>query len=190
MTALREAGKDRWGKRIWLAQCACGNKRKLSARQLKRNVSCGCMKSDLARKAATTHGLSKTGIYNVWHHMLARCYNKKNKSWARYGKRGITVCQRWHTFENFAADMLPTYKSGLTIERKNNNGNYILRNCIWVPLGTQAKNRRTTQRIQTPWGIMIAADCARKVGIGHSGLRKRIANWPKERWFEKSQRRY
>lgn len=184
-TVLGEGKRDRWGKRRWQVRCKCGAKRLWSKAELSKNKSCGCMKSKLATKQLTTHGLSAHKIYNVWNHMLGRCNNENNKSWASYGGRGIRVCARWtNSFKAFADDMLPTYREGLTIERKNNNKGYNKANCMWVPLGAQAKNRRTTKRLQTPWGPMIAADCARQIGIGHSGLRKRLVTWPEARWFD------
>lgn len=189
-STLGEGPRDRSGSKRWEVRCVCGARRLWTNHQLKRNKSCGCKKSELATKQLTTHGLSGSKIYNVWNHMISRCNNERDKSWDRYGGRGIRVCARWtNSFAAFAEDMLPTYRDGLTIERKNNNKGYSKANCIWVPLGLQAKNRRTTQKVQTPWGLMIAVDCARKVGIGHSGLRKRIASWPKSRWFEPPRKR-
>ena len=182
---LHEGPRTKANDRRWVVRCVCGRRANWTRSQLRRNKSCGCKKSELATKQLTTHGMSGSKLYNVWSKMLSRCNNENDKSWERYGGRGIRVCARWvNSFQAFADDMLPTYREALTLERKKNNKGYSKSNCIWIPLGLQAKNRRTTQRIQTPWGVMIAADAARRVGIGHSGLRKRMASWPKERWFE------
>ncbi len=35
--------------------------------------------------------------------MIARCENKDHPSYPRYGGRGISVCEEWHTLENFIA---------------------------------------------------------------------------------------
>jgi hypothetical protein len=37
--------------------------------------------------------------------MRSRCSNSNNENYAYYGGRGITVCERWSSFENFLADM-------------------------------------------------------------------------------------
>jgi len=38
--------------------------------------------------------------YNIWHHMLARCYNKEfHKQFPTY--KSCTVCEEWHSFQNF-----------------------------------------------------------------------------------------
>jgi hypothetical protein len=86
-------------------------------------------------------GFSKTSEYHIWRTMLARCYNPKCKKFPRYGGRGIKVCKRWKSsFQNFLEDM-GLRPVGLSIERKNNNGNYEPNNCIWATAKQQAQNR-------------------------------------------------
>ena len=43
-------------------------------------------------------------IYNRWKSMINRCYNPKDLQYKNYGGRGITVCERWKSFENFLED--------------------------------------------------------------------------------------
>ena len=49
--------------------------------------------------------------YDMWRHMILRCYDPKSKEYNNYGGIGITVCERWHSFENFLNDLpsLPGY---------------------------------------------------------------------------------
>lgn len=42
--------------------------------------------------------------YKRWHQMISRCYNPKHKQYSVYGGSGVTVCKRWHSFENYFAD--------------------------------------------------------------------------------------
>ena len=78
-------------------KCICGNvKTVLSHNVLNgRTNSCGCKEGELKSKGSTKHGFHNTRIYQTYHDMLDRCNNIKNKSFQRYGARGITVCEEW-----------------------------------------------------------------------------------------------
>lgn len=89
-----------------------------------------------------THQMSDTRIYRIWKGMFTRCYNTKYRLFKDYGGRGILVCDRWHSFENFRDDMLSTYADGLSIERIDNNKGYSKSNCKWATTKEQNKNKR------------------------------------------------
>lgn len=81
----------------------------------------------------------KSRTYNIWVAMRTRCNNPNQACYKHYGGRGIKVCERWNTFANFLADMgnCPT---GMTIERKNRDGDYEPSNCKWATRKEQMRN--------------------------------------------------
>ena len=88
----------------------------------------------------TSIPIKKHRIYKIWSVMKDRCNNPKSKPYSRYGGRGITVCDRWKVFKNFAEDMYPTFKEGLSIDRKDNDLGYSPDNCRWATKSTQTQN--------------------------------------------------
>ena len=86
-------------------------------------------------------------LYARWKNMRQRCNNKNSPDYKNYGARGIKVCDRWNNFESFVDDMYHSFTDGMTIERKDVDGDYEPSNCIWIPNEEQANNRRTTHFI-------------------------------------------
>lgn len=141
-------------------------------------MSCGCRRSQTISRRVTRHGMSHHPAYAVWDSMLARCYRKTSRSYKDYGARGIKVCPRWRaSFSNFWADMGPTYLPGLTLERKNVNGDYAPENCTWATWEQQARNKRRSIRL--PRGSV--PEISLRTGISRSTLYYRLAHgWPLE----------
>lgn len=100
-------------------------------------------KHEKIRKYLNATGPKKyTPAYASYMNMIQRCYNKNNQIYEYYGGRGITVCDLWlASFDNFLKDMGDS-KPGLTLDRKNVNGNYTPNNCRWATKIEQNKNKR------------------------------------------------
>ena len=44
-------------------------------------------------------------LYSIWKSMKSRCYNENDTSYKDYGGKGVTICDRWLTFDNFIEDI-------------------------------------------------------------------------------------
>jgi hypothetical protein len=76
--------------------------------------------------------------------MLRRCRNANAVEYPNYGGRGVTVCERWHSFANFLEDM-GERPAGLTLDRVNVDGHYTPENCRWATPEQQARNKRRSR---------------------------------------------
>lgn len=114
----------------------------------------------------------------AWRKMLGRCTDPRNKDFARYGGRGITVHDPWLSFERFLADMGPCHAED-TLERKDNDGPYSPTNCVWADRKIQAKNRSSTRWIEYNGVRLTQRDWAKRIGINENTLRDRLhSGWP------------
>lgn len=94
--------------------------------------------------------LKRHVLYPTWIQMLQRCENPNHQAYKYYGGRGISVCERWHTFENFLADVGERPR-GLTLDRwPDNNGNYEFGNIRWATKKEQCANSRKKQKRHYP----------------------------------------
>src|SRR5450755_1112777 len=91
---------------------------------------------------AEQHGMRGTPEYNAWRNMIQRCTNPNATGWKDYGGRGITVCDAWR--ESFDAFMvcMGSRPEGLSLDRKDNSGNYDPWNCHWATWEEQQRNQR------------------------------------------------
>jgi hypothetical protein len=185
-------GNDKFGHSLWSCLCACGNTKVVSGDNLKRGLvkSCGCLNKELVIERMTTHGQTSGGsatlIYKIWQGMLARCYNLHNKSYKDYGGRGIKVCDRWHSFENFYEDM-GDCPEGLSLDRKDNDGDYTPENCRWATNLEQANNKRSNAWYESNGNRKTLAQWARYLDIKPNTLWMRLNEyaWSEERALNK-----
>lgn len=164
------------GRRFLVCRCICGVKRIVDALQIKNGYtkSCGCIRSKLSEEAVTIHGMSKTPEFNRWQGMLGRCLNIRNKDYARYGGRGISVSKRWYSFTNFFADMGPIPFPSAQVDRKNNDGNYSKRNCRWASYTTNNRNRRGCHKYWYAGKKRPLGDICEMENIGYGAVYLRI----------------
>jgi hypothetical protein len=163
---------------FWKCICDCGKETIVISASLRSGMttSCGCFNSESLSVRNRKHGFChKEAIYEVWKTMRARCLNKNSKSYARYGGRGITVCEEWSDYQIFRIRAFENgYAKGLSIDRIDVNGNYCPENCRWADDFQQAVN--TSRNIfATVSGVTKSlSEWERALGIYSGSLSKFI----------------
>lgn len=185
MGAIKDITGMRFGKLVvlsgprgrlykWLCKCDCGEmcepqRAALNAGQKQ------CRKCALknAHEHKKTHGLSnlknrETG-YGIWIALRNRCSNV-----SQYTRRGITVCERWNSFENFHSDMGPRPSPRHSIDRIDNDGPYSPENCRWATLSVQANNTSSNTILEFQGERKTMAQWAAYAGLNYSTFIYRI----------------
>ncbi len=166
-----------------ICSCECGETVELERRRIvsRKTKHCGCETKHLPR------GVSKTKVYNVWANIRTRIFCESHPQYADYGGRGIKLCPEWNDKINGSLNFLKWaeesgYREGLTIDRIDVNGDYSPKNCRWVSMHTQTRNRRSNVKYTLNGVTMTATDWSHKLGGERSLVRNRIANgWDVER---------
>ena len=154
LTVLDQNIEEYSGKRRFMCvcQCKCGNIKKVLSDSLKggKTTSCGCTQKE---NHYIKHNMSDTRFYYIWNGIRMRCNNINDTCYSKYGGRGISICDKWLTFENFKDDMYDSYLKHIerygekqtTIDRINSLGNYEPSNCRWATYKEQNNNKRKRQ---------------------------------------------
>ena len=133
------------------------------------------------RKSGKNHGMFGTPTYLSWCAMLQRCFNNKHEHYPFYGGRGISVDEIWeNSFEAFYESM-GKRPDGMTLERKDPNGNYTPENCSWVSHQEQCNNRRSTHYLEWNGITQSIANWSRELSIPEKTLQYRVSHgWTTE----------
>ena len=138
------------GEATWRCWCDCGADVVVKGYGLRNGLtqSCGCLhrevSSNIYKSLNLSHGMTNSREHNSWRQMKSRCGDSNHHAWKHYGGRGIQVCKRWESFENFFVDM-GERPVGTSLDRIDTNGNYEPGNCRWADAKTQGANRRGTK---------------------------------------------
>jgi len=165
----------------WVCRCDCGKIKSCLITNLRRGLStsCGCNR----KGKHMTHGLRHSRSYNSWHSMIRRCENKDAAYYHRYGGRGISVCERWHSFELFYEDM-GERPEGTSLDRKDNNKGYYKENCRWGTEAEQRSNTSRSRRIDYMGEVKTITEWSKITGINVKTIEGRIKRgWGVDRAF-------
>jgi len=119
------------------------------------------------------HGMARTRIYGIWRSMRTRCENPSCDAYQYYGARGIRVCERWQSFENFYEDM-GERPPGKSLERKDNDKGYSPDNCIWAGLKSQSRNRHGIRMMTANGETRSMGEWAEVTGLSVGAIWNRI----------------
>ncbi len=109
-----------------------------------------------------------------WRGMFSRCYDPLDVGFARYGGRGIKVCERWFDLRNFLADMGPR-PLGRSLDRIENDGHYTPDNCRWATAKEQSRNSTKVKPRPSSAGSVLATDLAKLTGLSEATVSRRLA---------------
>lgn len=136
-------------RRQWLLRCDCGVEltRTVSQANSGRVTACDACAAKKRVKHGESHSRNQgiSAEYTIWNGLRNRCNNPKDKNYRRYGGRGIQVCERWGTYQNFLADMGRRPSPGHSIDRIDNDKGYEPSNCRWATATAQGRNRRNNR---------------------------------------------
>ena len=119
-------------------ECPQCHKVKLYKTSYGKEVSvCGdCMKAEYRNDKSYT-----TKLKDTHRNMIARCHNTDNGSYYKYGAKGVTVCDRWHNFDNFYDDNVEQFieankriDGSISIDRIDPTKGYFPANIRWISL--------------------------------------------------------
>jgi hypothetical protein len=178
--------------RYFLFQCHCGKEFANHMNLIKggRVKGCGCLEKKFhigqipynlgksnpnIKKYKKDCWNSRLPEYRTWISIKQRCYNSNHSRYYRYGMRGIKVCDRWlHSFENFFIDMGERGNKKLSIERRNNDGDYEPNNCYWGTSAEQSINKSSNRFLEL-WGeIKTISQWSKIASISENTIRSRL----------------
>jgi len=168
----------------WVCACECGTVKIIRSGCLTHSgvKSCGCLRQERKDKVKVKSiRPRRPRLYIIWIAIKRRCYDTKYGRYRDYGARGIVMCNEWRN--NFAAfrdwALANGYQDHLTIDRKDNDGNYCPENCQWSTRKEQANNKRNTIWIDCPDGQQRnLTQLAELIGLKRSVLANRYNNSP------------
>lgn len=180
LAVIRRAG-SKLGTSTWVCLCDCGQETVARANHLRRGNtrSCGCLQIETRSAVHTKHGELLGGKftheYRAWGHIKSRCNNQKHPRYKDYGGRGIKVCERWAaSFADFLTDM-GRCPPGLTLDRRDNDGDYEPNNCRWASDSEQSSNRRSSRYLEHDGQRMTVLQWAKRLGVRHQLISSRLS---------------
>ena len=116
--------------------------------------------------------MTRSPTWISWRSMLDRCERPGTNGYERYGGAGVSVCESWHSFQNFFTDM-GLRPDGHTLDRIDNAKGYEPSNCRWSNWLEQEGNKTSNRYVEIAGEKVCFAAAARLLGIGIDRLTRR-----------------
>lgn len=158
----------------WHCRCDCGRMCIAYGQDLRREKfkSCGCLNAERIYK----HGQSRTKEYRTWLTMRQRCENPNNGAYEQYGAAGVTVCERWKSYEAFREDMGPAPSPRHTIDRIDGTKGYEPGNCRWATYAEQNRNLKSNVFVEIDGVRMVLQDWCKRSTVNAKTVASRVRN--------------
>lgn len=171
---IKRVSNDNSGRARWLCKCECGTIKVILGKHLlsRKIQSCGC----LQRERVTRHKMSNSRLYSIYRGMKDRCYNQNMPEYHNYGGRGITICDEWLNDPSafFKWSLENGYADDLTIDRKDNDGDYSPTNCQWSTFVEQQNNKSNNTLLTKDGETHTIAEWSRILNISASTISTRL----------------
>jgi hypothetical protein len=166
-----------------LARCHCGNEREVYERAIRTGRSSQCASCSATEKK-TTHGKSRTDVYDIWCGMVQRGTGKKNRE--TYADKGIGIDPAWTGaggFERFIAHIGPRPSKRHTLDRIDSLGDYAPGNVRWATWREQQQNRTNNRLLTWRGKTLTITEWSRRLGVALMTLHHRLGRlgWSVER---------
>jgi hypothetical protein len=171
-------------KQGWHCRCSCGGSTVARGSDLRagKHKSCGC--------TIRRHGRSRTPEYIAWQSMRRRCTELRR--WEYYGSRGIKVCDHWNeSFEEFVAAVGPRPSPQHSIDRIDNDGDYVPGNVRWATAKEQMRNTRMNRLLSFAGKTLTLVEWGERTHLGPVTISQRLKRgWSIEDALTKPPQRY
>lgn len=180
--------------RKYRLRCKCGREFELRTSAILHGNgrhSCAYCRNERLFKGKNKLAIENPRLFSIWIGMKWRCEKaERGPTFLNYRGRGISVCKEWsESFDAFCEWALSHgYRSDLTIDRINVDGNYEPSNCRWADWKTQANNKRPRDSVKM---VMVLGELLPVVEAADMyGVRPELAfmrlkrGWTPEETFE------
>lgn len=179
------------GRTAVLCRCECGKETAVQRKRLTsgHTKSCGCLQRQRGLENVKigqrgTHGLSRTKEHQAWIGMKSRVKYETMKSSERYRGRGIAVFPEWERdFEAFLRHIGPAPSGAHSVDRIDNDGDYVPGNVRWATSVEQNRNKSDNVIVTVGGREMTLVEAVETAAVSYATAWHRIqrAGWSIER---------